>query len=78
MPRRAVSYSAHRQNSRSIPHILKNLGDILGVLDTYYTGPIILLGFYNPDSFVLPGSDGLQEGDQRSGRSRHPAATSRT
>ena len=45
----------------TVPHILKNIGDILGVLDTYYHGPIILLGFYNPDSFVLPGSDGLQE-----------------
>lgn len=46
----------------TIPHIIKNLGDILGVLDHYYSGPIILLGFYNPDSFVLPGSDPLQEG----------------
>jgi hypothetical protein len=46
----------------TIPHIIKNLGDILGVLDHYYSGPIILLGFYNPDAFVLPGSDALQEG----------------
>ena len=47
----------------SIPHILKNLGDIIGVIDHVgYTGPIVLLGFYNPDAFVLPGSDALQEG----------------
>jgi lysophospholipase L1-like esterase len=46
-----------------VPHILKNLGDIIGVIDsTGYTGPIVLLGFYNPDTFVLPGSDQLQEG----------------
>jgi lysophospholipase L1-like esterase len=50
----------------TFPHILKNIGDILGVLDStepgggHYTGPIVLLGFYNPDSFVLPGSDTLQ------------------
>jgi lysophospholipase L1-like esterase len=47
----------------TVPHILKNLGDILGVIDgAGYKGPIILMGFYNPDAFVLPGSDALQEG----------------
>jgi lysophospholipase L1-like esterase len=45
----------------TVPHILKNLGDILGVLDHFYHGPIVLLGFYNPDAFVLPGSDPLQQ-----------------
>jgi lysophospholipase L1-like esterase len=50
------------------PHILANIADILGVLDStapgagHYTGPIILLGFYNPDALILPGSDALQEG----------------
>ena len=44
------------------PHIVKNIGDVVGVLDHYYTGPIILVGFYNPDAFALPGSDELQEG----------------
>ncbi len=40
------------------PHIVKNLNDILGVIDgSGYTGPIVVLGFYNPQSFVLPGSD---------------------
>jgi lysophospholipase L1-like esterase len=50
------------------PHIIANIGDILGVLDStstgggHYTGPIILVGFYNPDSEILVGSDALQEG----------------
>jgi lysophospholipase L1-like esterase len=54
-----VSYSAVHI---TIPHILANIGDTLGVLDTYYHGPIILLGYYNPDTFILPSSDELQEG----------------
>jgi lysophospholipase L1-like esterase len=51
----------------TFPHIVKNIGDIIGVLDStepgggHYTGAIVLLGFYNPYSFVLPGSDGLQK-----------------
>jgi lysophospholipase L1-like esterase len=51
----------------TFPHIVKNIGDTIGVLDStepgggHYTGPIILLGFYNPFSFVLPGSDILQK-----------------
>jgi lysophospholipase L1-like esterase len=51
----------------TVPHILANIGDILGVLDStepgggHYTGPIILLGFYNPDALLLPGSDTLQK-----------------
>jgi lysophospholipase L1-like esterase len=50
------------------PHIISNIGDILGVLDStstgggHYTGPIVLVGFYNPDAEVLTGSDALQEG----------------
>jgi lysophospholipase L1-like esterase len=50
------------------PHILANIGDILSVLDStqpgggHYTGPIILVGFYNPDALILPGSDALQTG----------------
>jgi lysophospholipase L1-like esterase len=46
----------------TIPHIINNLGDILGVLEHYYSGPIILVGFYNPDAKVLAGSDLLQKG----------------
>jgi len=46
----------------TVPHILENIGKTLTVLDTFYSGPIMLLGFYNPDAFVLPGTDGLQKG----------------
>ncbi len=51
---------------KTFPHILGNLGKILGAIDStepgggHYTGAIVLMGFYNPDSFVLPGSDALQ------------------
>lgn len=46
----------------TVPHILKNISDTLSVIKgAGYKGPIILLGFYNPDAFVLPGSDALQE-----------------
>ena len=33
----------------TMPHIVKNIGDILGVLEANYSGPIILIGFYDPD-----------------------------
>jgi lysophospholipase L1-like esterase len=52
--------------SKTFPHILGNLGKILGAIDSkepgggHYTGAIVLEGFYNPDAFVLPGSDALQ------------------
>jgi len=46
----------------TVPHIVKNLGDILGVLEANYSGPIILVGFYNPDADVLAGTDLLQKG----------------
>ena len=52
----------------TFPHILKNVGDALGVIDStepgggHYTGAMVLLGYYNPDSLVLPGSDLLQVG----------------
>jgi lysophospholipase L1-like esterase len=48
-------------------HIAKNIGDILGVLDSteagggHYAGRIVVLGFYNPNAFVLPGSDLFQK-----------------
>jgi lysophospholipase L1-like esterase len=50
----------------TIPHILGNVGDILGVLDSkepgggHYTGPIVLVGFYNPLTFLIPTTDTLQ------------------
>jgi lysophospholipase L1-like esterase len=44
-------------------HIIANTGDVVGVLRaTGYKGPIAILGFYNPQSFILPGSDSLQKG----------------
>jgi lysophospholipase L1-like esterase len=49
------------------PQILGNMGRILGAIDStepgggHYAGPIVLLGFYNPYRFVLPGSNTLQE-----------------
>jgi lysophospholipase L1-like esterase len=54
--------------SKTFPHILNNLGKILGAIDStepgggHYTGAIVLEGYYNPDAFVLPGSDQLQKG----------------
>jgi lysophospholipase L1-like esterase len=52
--------------SKTFPHILNNVGKILGAIDStspgggHYAGAIVLEGYYNPDSFVLPGSDALQ------------------
>jgi lysophospholipase L1-like esterase len=44
------------------PRIAENVVKIASALDNVgaYTGPIVVLGFYNPDTFVLPGSDALQ------------------
>ena len=43
-------------------HIIHNVGDVVGVLRAYgYTGPVGILGFYNPQAKLLPGSDGLQK-----------------
>jgi lysophospholipase L1-like esterase len=52
----------------TFPHIIGNLGKILGAIDStekgggHYKGAIVLMGFYNPDSFVLTNSDQLQKG----------------
>jgi lysophospholipase L1-like esterase len=44
-------------------HIITNVGTVIGVLRAYgYTGPIAILGFYNPQAELLPGSDALQKG----------------
>jgi lysophospholipase L1-like esterase len=43
-------------------HIIANTGDAIGVLRAAgYAGPVAVLGFYNPQTFILPGSDLLQE-----------------
>ena len=50
------------------PRIIEGVEDIIGVLDStepgggHYTGPIIVVGYYNPYSFVLRGSDQLVGG----------------
>ncbi len=63
----AWSVGAPHHHEGYFPHIVKNLNTILTELtgtgpgEGHYTGPIVLGGYYNPDSFTLPGSDGLQE-----------------
>jgi lysophospholipase L1-like esterase len=43
-------------------HIIANTGDAIGVLRAAgYTGPVAVLGFYNPQTFILPNSDVLQK-----------------
>jgi lysophospholipase L1-like esterase len=53
----------HVVATETVPRIIENLDKTIGAIDStepgggHYAGPIILLGFYNPQSFVLPGSD---------------------
>ncbi len=45
-------------------HVLTNIGTTIGVLraaPASYTGKILLIGFYNPNATLLPGSDALQK-----------------
>ncbi len=43
-------------------HIIANTGQAIGVLRAAgYTGPVAIVGFYNPQTFILPESDLLQE-----------------
>ncbi len=45
-------------------HIIANTGTVIGVLRSglvKYAGKITILGFYNPQAFILPGSDSLQK-----------------
>lgn len=45
-------------------HITENVETVLGLIRSpsygNYAGKIVLLGFYNPDALLLPGSDALQ------------------
>ena len=42
-------------------HIITNVGTTIGVLRAYgYAGPVEVVGFYNPQAELLPGSDALQ------------------
>jgi len=44
------------------PRIAENIVKIATAIDTAggFSGPVVVMGFYNPDTFVLPGSDALQ------------------
>jgi lysophospholipase L1-like esterase len=42
-------------------HIITNIGVSIGTLRHFgYEGPVVILGFYNPQAEILPGSDELQ------------------
>jgi lysophospholipase L1-like esterase len=67
-PKESVINCIGTHTKEVIEHIVKNTGTIIFVLDegskfggVNYTGNIILQGFYNPQTFVLPGSDKIQE-----------------
>jgi hypothetical protein len=66
-PEEAVTVCIASGAKATFEHIIGNIGASFFVIDegskfggVNYTGPIVLGGFYNPDSFVLPGSDQLQ------------------
>jgi hypothetical protein len=43
-------------------HIIANVGDTIGVLRHFgFAGEVAVLGFYNPEAIVLPGSDAIQK-----------------
>ncbi len=58
-----VGLSGHEYPGGLFTHILTNIGTVVGTLRNYagYKGPIIVLGFYNPQALFLPGSDVLQK-----------------
>ena len=53
--------SGHFYSGGVFHHIIANTGQAIGVLRAAgYTGPVAVLGFYNPQTFILPSSDVLQ------------------
>jgi lysophospholipase L1-like esterase len=57
-----ASEAGHEYPGGLFTHILTNIGVDIGVLREYgYKGPVVVLGFYNPQALVLAGSDELQE-----------------
>jgi lysophospholipase L1-like esterase len=59
---REAGEEGHYYSGGVFHHIIANVGDVIGVLRAAgYTGPVAILGFYNPDTFILPRSDSLQE-----------------
>ena len=54
--------SGHEYPGGLFDHIITNVGTTIGVLRHYgYEGPVVVVGFYNPQAELLPGSDGLQK-----------------
>lgn len=67
-PTEAVSSCTGSHAKELFEHIIHNIGSTVYAIDhgasfggVNYTGPIVLMGFYNPQSFLLPGSDALQK-----------------
>jgi lysophospholipase L1-like esterase len=57
-----ASEAGHEYAGGLFTHIITNIGVAIGTLRSYgYTGPVVLLGFYNPQALQLPGSDTLQK-----------------
>lgn len=58
-----VSAGGHLYPGGVFTHILTNIGVTIGALreEGHYAGPIVILGFYNPDAELLLGSSELQE-----------------
>jgi hypothetical protein len=57
-----VACTSGKAAYQTFPKIIGNIIDAAAVIDsTGYTNPIVVQGLYNPDAFVLPGSDTLQE-----------------
>ncbi|MFI4989679.1 MAG: hypothetical protein ACHQHO_02020 [Solirubrobacterales bacterium] len=59
---REAGPEGHYYSGGLFHHIIANIGDVVGVLRAFgYTGKVAILGFYNPQAFILPGSDLLQK-----------------
>lgn len=57
-----VSEAGYYYEKGAFFHIIHNIGDTIGVLRSQgFTGEVAVLGFYNPQSQILPGSDTLQK-----------------
>jgi hypothetical protein len=54
--------SGHFYPGGEFGYIIHQIGDVVGVARHFgYTGPVEILGYYNPDALVLAGSDSLQK-----------------
>jgi lysophospholipase L1-like esterase len=58
---REAGETGHYYSGGAFAHIITNTGKAIGALRAAgYAGPVAVLGFYNPQTFILPGSDFLQ------------------